>query len=188
MADQSGKWRNLVLALLAAASHPEVSDDFILMNDDFFVMKPASPPNWHRGTLAENKRHDVYGNGFKETQHVLRRLGFREKAVSYELHTPMRMNKHVLRAAIEEVGPRLPVCLHTRTLYGNLTHAGGTRHKDVKVVSPGKTFDYHSAFLSSSLRAWKGELGKYVRAQFPQMSRYESEPPRGIREVNRDIR
>ena len=45
-------------SLRAACEHPEVSDEFVYMNDDFFVMQPLDElPVMHRGTVADMVRN-----------------------------------------------------------------------------------------------------------------------------------
>jgi hypothetical protein len=49
------KFENIRLAIKAAAEHNEISDNFILMNDDFFVIKPANPEVVLHGGLLTDK-------------------------------------------------------------------------------------------------------------------------------------
>lgn len=50
--DQDNKWQNVNMMLRMVCSNDEVSKDFWLFNDDFFVMeKVEKPTNYHNGDL-----------------------------------------------------------------------------------------------------------------------------------------
>jgi hypothetical protein len=169
------KFSNLPRAILAAASEPEVSDTFVLMNDDFFVLEPHPDglPTLHRGRTAEQRRTGPYGRGYEETDKVLERMGVGDP-LSYELHVPMVVDKAAMRSALEE-GLRLHRggCLHSRTLYGNYAGIAGVQAKDVKVYSPRDTVPA-GPFVSTNAQSWSGKAGRAIREMFPTPSKEET--------------
>lgn len=170
----------------AACLDPRVSDDFILFNDDFFVMKPVQGIEpVHRGFLrhfhahyaVKNHRYRNYRDGIGRMRNILEILGVPDEAqLSYELHLPMIFNKEKrLEAyAIQDKYPAGDLALHTNTLYGNLYSVGGELVNDVKYFRPDDKPDTEAVFVSSDDKSFEaGCIGDYVRAAFPEACRYE---------------
>jgi len=133
------KYVNTTAAIKAACEHPDVSDPFILMNDDFYILRRTqSIPALHRGpvdeVIADYKARFSKGNtyivGMERTMLRLQEMGY-ERPLSYELHTPMVVEKAAMLEALE-AGSDLEV-IHKRTMYGNIAGLGGRRIDDVKV-------------------------------------------------------
>src|SRR5690606_4323505 len=107
-----------------AFGHPEVADDVIVFNDDFFVMKQmptTGPPVLHRGLLADVERHfqqrvtpGRYMLGMRQTAELLDDLGI-EDPLCYEMHTPILLNREKY-LEVWEIGNRIKYP-HSRTLY-----------------------------------------------------------------------
>jgi hypothetical protein len=169
------KWDNLPRAILAAAKCSDISDEFVLMNDDFFVMRPVlEPPKLHRGRTADQRRDGRYGKGYVETDMVLAQLGVIDP-LSYELHVPLLVEKASLRDALERgLALHRGGCLHTRTLYGNLFGQSGRQAADVKVYSERRdTWPADATFLSTNATSWSGACGRAIRAAFTEPCRHE---------------
>jgi hypothetical protein len=131
------KYANARNNLRAICRSTDISDSFILMNDDFYIVnKVKTIPYMHGGLLIDKiKRYkDLTG----ETRYVamlkktLANLSRRLKKdiLDYELHVPMVMEKEKLS---EVVG----VPDFWRSRYGNLFDVGGTEIDDVKVYGYG---------------------------------------------------
>jgi hypothetical protein len=179
--DQKGftKYQNSTANLLAACNDPRVSDDFILMNDDFFFLKPMTEvPVRHRGPVKDvieeykqrYKADKKYLQGMIET-YELCKAWFSNEPLSYELHIPMVINKEKFLdtwGAGKHIHP-----LHKRTLYGNMWQIGGEQMEDTK-----ETFKRRDAntteFLSTDERSFSF-LGQHRRLmrKFPQKCEYE---------------
>lgn len=171
------KYRNTTAAVRAACEHPEVSDPFVLANDDMFVMAPLERiPVWHRGLVEDveayyaRRANGHYLRGMRETRGLLYRLGV-PRPVSYEVHVPMPVGKAGMLAALE-AGAALDV-LHKRTLYGNLAHIGGLHVSDVKVLHAGRV-QPRGPFLSTLPLSWRGGAGRLVRERFPERCGFEA--------------
>ena len=143
----------------------KLTDEFILMNDDFFVMQPTDLRTYHRGTLANHiasrRLNDNYTKTLVKTYDYLKSIGI-EEPLSYELHTPMVLNKHKLREMYEAIVPLIShsSVMLTRSLYGNIYKIGGDFMDDVK----NPTVPIGMMFISSSDATFKGELGEYIRS------------------------
>lgn len=175
---QGTKFQNTTAAVRAACEHPEVSDPWILVNDDFFVMRPLPDgmPVYNRGPIPETERfYAARGGGpflqaLREARELLVSLGH-EAPLSYELHVPLTVGKKQMLDALD-AGPHLDVA--KRTVYGNLAGLGGETIPDVKVAFRGPRFDQGSAFLSTMPDSFaNGEVGRLIRREFPHPCRYE---------------
>lgn len=172
------KFSNSTGNLRAAAEHPEVSEEFLYFNDDFFVMQPIRRmPALHRGPIAAIERYyaargkGAYLKGLRDTWALLAELGI-EQPLSYELHVPMLLQKARLLETLE-LGAHLPV-LHKRTLYGNVWGLGGRQIPDCKVIDRGWTFPKAAPFLSTLPVSFaSGAAGQHIRRAFPEPGPYE---------------
>lgn len=182
--EQSGsKFNNSTNNLLQACRNKELSDEFIFMNDDFFIMKPTeSIPALHRGVVSEVIRSyqqqrggDEYIDGMQQTKALLVSMGFTEP-ISYELHVPILLNKNKFIEVMElqrRLNPHIRV-VHKRTLYGNLANLGGIKTDDVKVYKNAPEFCEQWPFISSDDEAFRyGAVGLFVRSRFMKRSQYE---------------
>lgn len=188
------KYENSTANVRAACEHPEVSADFVLMNDDFFVTQPMDAvPVLHRGPIAdvyayyESVRPTLspYLSGMAQTRDLLESLGHTD-LLSYEVHVPMPVNKQAMIEALQlAAGVRLKhndpfrskriTALHKRTLYGNHFSIGGTFSEDCKVFRDDQDFDAERPFLSTDDVVFsKGRVGEMLRDRFPEPSPYEA--------------
>lgn len=153
---------NQILKLKWAIENLDLTDEFYLFNDDFFVMKPISDiPYYHKGLLVDQvakRRTGSYGRALKST---LEFLG--DEALSYELHVPFLFDKKKLYTAIEWLEPEISSgkCPLIRSVYGNAYDVGCEEITDVKNIKEfeGKTF------LSTTEQSFKRGIGDYIRSQ-----------------------
>jgi hypothetical protein len=165
--------------LRAACEHPEVSEEFVYFNDDFFVMEPVDQvPVLHRGPLADvigATRSSLYRRGAQATALLMERLGLAKGGplLSYELHVPLPVSKTLMLEAMT-AGAKLPV-LHKRTLYGNLHHIGGEQIADVKVKGADNRGPSGPWLSTTDASFEQGAVGERIRAAFPEPCRYEAD-------------
>jgi hypothetical protein len=179
----SNTWNNWV----AAARHPDISDEFTLFNDDFFVTRPVEDvPALHRGPLGEmiewyaRNRLASHRQRAAVTRRALQMAGHGEPLHSYELHTPMVINRHILAEGVKWLSSSRStdgVNISKRTFYGNLAGIGGERSPDVKVVKGSDGVpEVRLPFVSTSPASWAGLAGGWIRQLFPDVGRYERVP------------
>ncbi len=167
----------------AAAQHPEISDKFILFNDDFYVTRPTDRlPALHRGPLDAmiewygQRRATTHRWRAVSTRALLRRLGHAD-LFSYELHTPLVVDKALLASALAwlEHSHSEPLeRVSKRTFYGNYAQIGGEQTRDIKVqLARGGLPETDLPFLSTSPVSWGGLTGGWVRRAFAEPSPYE---------------
>lgn len=167
------------LGFQAIVDTPEIAEDFILMNDDFFVLKQIDQVvNWNGGLLKDKVRlYDgiapvyIYTKLLKETYRYLVLQGIKDP-LDFEMHTPMVMNKTNLSYIAD-----MPML--TRSLYGNMFGVESETHKDVKVYPHGqfnnRTFDMNkeTPYLSSMDETFTDVLNKILKDRFTVPSQYE---------------
>jgi hypothetical protein len=171
------KYDNVKTGLLKVIKSDQLSDQIILMNDDFYVLQPTELDYYYSGTLDERiKRiatkspNNLYSNRLTDTMHELQDLGIPEP-LDYELHIPMKLDKEGLTEALEF--PQF------RSAYGNLNDVGGQQTLDVKVYSSKLYLDLSynwtldSKFLSSDDGSFTTLRHKLLEPLFPTPSIYE---------------
>lgn len=182
----ANKYDQVESNLQSLVDSKHISETFVLMNDDFFIVKPVSSIEYfHRGSLlsAYNDlvKHmgqpDLYANKlWKMLKGINNELNIKDP-LSYELHVPMVMEKSKLSTLL---GKRYPMW---RSFYGNKYSVGGSPMADVKVYSHNahsyRSIDYltnESSFLSTDDESFK-VLQPYLDSLFPIPSKYELDKP-----------
>jgi len=175
------KYANAFKNLYAILASDKIPKEFVLMNDDFFIIKEFDPKQyWYEESIEEKhgKYFDAYERSsytrrLSETKHRLHKMGY-TNAKSYELHVPFYVEKWKLARAIKNES------LLWRSMYGNMFEVGGEYMEDVKVYATVKmNFKNHnykkskSAFLSSDDVAFETVLKDYLAKKFPKATKYE---------------
>lgn len=170
------KYDNARANLAAVTRHYDVSDNFVLMNDDFYAIRPVETVEpMHRGLMQKHLDMIHVNLGYKElvqeTFDTLVRIGV-EQPVSYELHVPMVMNKAKLAKIL-----RMPGLW--RSLYGNIYGIGGEEYLDVKVhntIDIDNLMNNPLPYISSHENTFQGILDGYFVTAFPNPSKHEKSP------------
>lgn len=179
--DQVGKtkYEKVHNLIKAAIECDEISDDFYLFNDDFFVLSPVNSllpmidgSLWCKVRRLEKKYkgETKYSKRLLATARALRDAGY--DRLNYELHVPMVINKEKANEVIKEFGPDIAF----RSAYGNRFTKYGMLHPDVKIMSLEKRPDpdLHNVYLSTYDKSFEeGAVGKYIRNKFRKKSDYE---------------
>ena len=170
-------WERVDYSIERICKDPEVSDDFWLFNDDYFIMAPYDGAEVMRGNgslLARVgeivRRHGMespYSRLLVDTNWILEDNG--ETTADYTLHVPMLVNK---RKALE-VLHRFGKGHDFNNLYGNVAY-----QRKGKVMGDVKVYDMDSApdwpLLSTVEDTFRrGEVGRKIRDMFIKPSRYE---------------
>ena len=181
---RNNKYKNTTASLKRVCANPELSDEFILMNDDFFVLKPITDPvkelNLCRGPIEKviqeykKRYHNVvmpYIQGMQQTKIFLEDIGIKTP-LSYELHIPMVLNKHKVLEMFNLPHLDSIQVIHKRSLYGNLYLTGSKEINDVKVL-----IDYFyqlgtDKFLSTEDNSFS-RCRSFLNDLFPDKSEYE---------------
>lgn len=178
--DTSNKYENIRNAIKSVSINSDISDDFVLMNDDFFVMNPLSEiPVFHGGLLIDKINDYItlvgmtrYVKLLMNTHRFLTNYGIKNP-LDYDIHTPIQMNKANLTKIIHK--KHFP-----RSMYGNIFNIGGTEIKDVKIYpntsnlySKSYNIDTSIPYLSTLDSSFKGVFA-LLYGMFSDKTEYEN--------------
>jgi hypothetical protein len=143
VAQDRHKYANAFNNIIAICDSKEISESFVLMNDDFFILKRFDLNDiFHGGPLVnkikthiKNMPDSRYGRKLIETRDMLKSNNLYD-SLDYELHVPMVLEKDKLRVIVKKYPELL-----WRSMYGNLYRLGGKEIKDVKVYSDPRRSD-----------------------------------------------
>jgi hypothetical protein len=172
---------NTTKAMRLACEMEEVTDPFIWMNDDYFILKPFREiPNMNRGHIDNvitnmSRKKENYTQGMVQTKNKLVSMGYAPDTImSYELHMPLVVHKGAMLEALAIAERPSVRPLHKRTLYGNLCNLGGESRPDNKYTANDTRFDRDSDFISTSDVSFERyPIGKWLREKFPNKGIYE---------------
>ena len=176
------KYSNARNNLKAICNSELISESFIFMNDDFYIInKVDSVPYMYSGTLDKKikVREDLFsGNSYTGLlRQTLNGLFRKTKAIvlDYELHVPMIMEKKKLSKVLMFSGL-------WRSVYGNTFKVGGIKVRDVKVYSKNNKFysngydinNLEYDYLSSNDDSFEIVKEKVLNKRFKTKSIYEA--------------
>lgn len=172
----NSKWQQIKSSMWQIVNNPDITDDFFLFNDDFFVMKPFEGEyvNYVDGTLEERVikgHHDRNGmNPYLRTLYKAEQelKALRCPTMNYDVHLPMLMNKQLVIDSINKCSsPQM------RSVYGNINRIPYRLHPDVKVCEL-DVVPHEPDFLSTNDVSFKvGQVGNYIKSVFTKPSRFE---------------
>lgn len=162
----------------AACDTAEVSDPFLLWNDDFFAMREiGSVPVYHRGpmeSMLDNPLKTPWVKGLRETAALMKQRGMLAGAMSYDVHLPLVIHKKAMLEALRMAKNIHADAIHLRTLYGAIAGLDGIQHEDPKMMR--RTDPFPSGdWLSSGNDTFRSTVEPVLRYLFPEKSPYEKE-------------
>ena len=176
------KYKNAAENLKKICSSSEISESFILMNDDFYIIKKINNiENYHGGYLLNkiNLYQKINGNSnytrkLAATYKKIIGLGIADP-LDYELHIPMIMEKEKLKEVLQYEDKFL-----WRSMYGNIFNVEGKEMQDVKVYTRGPlvfksynlNIDQHT-YLSSADSSFDIIYDKILKVNFKQKTKFE---------------
>lgn len=177
--DRSTKWSNTSLLLKTACLDPDISENFIMFNDDFFVLLPVEEiPYFADGPLSK-RIYNLYRKYSHLTQYSLRLTHTKTlleaeslPTVNYAVHYPIIINKKEMLDTFE----KFPKGLMWRSLYGNHHKKEFRITKDCKITDYVTIPEQTQVFVSTSDKSFqRGKIGNYIRECFSRPCRWEIE-------------
>lgn len=171
------KWENIWDNVRLACQNPDISDPFILMDDDMFIMRPARTiPYLHRGPLADALNPDDASAWKQSLGHTFdwceaNGIG---NPLNYELHIPYVVHKAQALEALDKARNwSWPLPPQARSVDGNYWQRGGIQVADVKIGRRlrGK-IDTTGKYLSTEDQTFRNIYPALSRT-FPTPSPYE---------------
>lgn len=157
----------------------QISDTFILMNDDFFIMDPVENLQYmYSGLLLDKIKiresqnpGDLYTKMLLKTYSELYQRSHIKHPLDYELHVPMIFEKEKLASVIGSQGL-------WRSMYGNIHGVGGEQFSDIKIYNKDHVLsknhiDINSPYLSTEDKVFNDHRD-WFNEKFPEPSKYES--------------
>jgi hypothetical protein len=180
VAQTSNAFQNVRTNLKTIIDNFDISEDFVFMNDDFFIVKKIdSVPTYYNGLLSDrSRRHtelagmNYYANFLMRSDQALRRYGIKEP-LNYELHVPIVFNKTMLLETIDKQ-------FSIRSCYGNIHNIGGKEIRDVKIYTnprfaeDSSSIDNDTPFVSTDDESFR-KMGDIIKDMFPDRSSYEND-------------
>lgn len=130
--------RNIANKLLSVSERKEISDNFIMFNDDYFLTKEIDfkkLPYYYQYDLSEkikNRREqDLYYRAMKNTYLHLTKLGL--PTLHFDIHYPIVYNKKLIKEIINSVNWESNGGYVIKSLYCNTLKIEGIYKEDVKI-------------------------------------------------------
>jgi hypothetical protein len=179
--DIGNKYANIRNCLMAIPQIGAISEEFVMIEDDMFIVKEMGRvPVFHGGLLYDRIDYlssispdSQYVRKLKATYNYLIKRGVK-RPINYDVHIPLVMEKSKLAESLDhEVFPR--------SVYGNLNNIGGVYTEDVKVHLSGawekKSYDFRTgslAFISTEESdSFEAVYKEVLKEMFPEKSQYE---------------
>jgi len=175
------KFENIKNCMKVVAETKEISDDFVSMHDDFFIVKKINKFEIYHGGYLEDRvseynllsPNSYYTRLLANTHKRLKKMKYKNP-LDYDIHVPITMNKDNLKISLSQ--PYLE-----RSMYGNMFDIGGIKREDVKVYFNGslmeRSYDYlsnSSEYISTTDRSFNDLKKDLLEDMFPDATIYEA--------------
>lgn len=132
------KQDNIKRKLVAACQHPDISESFVMMNDDYFLLKEVDAsqmPFYYHGNVAMAfRRKRKQGHYKRALQNTINELSFRDLPLRYfDVHAPMIINKYRFLEIINSFNWNERDGYVIKSVYANSLKIEGTPYDDCNV-------------------------------------------------------
>lgn len=179
--DQRNRYRdrNIMLKMAKACKDNRVSDDFLMVHDDHFLLadyEAGAFPYYHMGHMMPGVGQ--YGETKRNTEHLLCLLpGI--PIYNYDCHCPILFNKQrfMMSVALADWSKWYGYCI--KTLYCVMNAVQGERAEDLKIRMP---YDKDMIYKIIEGRKWfsigdrcfaPGGMWNVLNELYPNKSKYE---------------
>lgn len=177
------KWKekNILDKITAASMNPFVSEDFLMMNDDHFILSEIDAlnyPYYNKGKIMDSVKSNFgpYRKTMLHTYNFCVRRGFPKDNV--DTHCPIRYNKSNFLQSFNKVDFLTPWGLGIKTVYCTVNRIKSEYMEDNKFRPNAK---YETIVEESKGRhviscydgAMSNDLGRFMNEKFPNKSKYE---------------
>lgn len=170
------KVMNVIEKLKIVCNDDRISDDFILMNDDFFILEPTEIQYYHQWTISDHilRRQDEWLWFSNYFEWIVKTQSHFENGLDYELHIPFIYNKKKLLNLFEKYD--FSDWLLIRNMYWNEYKVWGKFIEDVKHRN-WKWFikEENQIYISSNDKSLRDKkFSEFIYNWFSEPSCYES--------------
>lgn len=163
---------NIMHKISVACKTPEISENFLFLNDDHFLMKPFEVdkfPYLYSGDLGEyikKRGNDEYGRRAQNTFNHLKAQNLPTK--HFDIHTPILYNKEKFLTLVSSLDWEKKQYI-IKSLYANSLQIEGVETSDHKYNNP-PTTDVAVYSTYPNLRA---SVTRFLSEQYSNKSRFE---------------
>jgi hypothetical protein len=177
------KEKRIMLKVLAACDLPEVSPEFLFMNDDHFLRATVEAdkyPYYYNGNLVDweskKKMWDPYKQAIQNTLSYL--IKNELPARHYDIHTPVLYDKELFKNVMGRYDWDIKAGYVIKSLYCNTLNIAGTPLKDCKISESLHRFGianliYNRPVFSIGDGGMNGAMKEWLEEFYPNKSRYE---------------
>lgn len=178
--DQENKMQNAIQKIRIACQIEGLSQEFILMNDDFFFLKEHQKiETFTNGTLAKMRddhktQAGYYFYAIKNTLDLLQQAGIKEP-LNYEHHRPMRIDKTKFLTMVDALNWKKEIYIF-RSIYGNIYGVPAIDKPDCKIFS----FNHLSKIERGDIISTDNpvvmtkKFQTWIQNKYPTRSKYET--------------
>jgi hypothetical protein len=177
--DKEDKQLNVINKILLACCCPDLSENFILMNDDFYFLENTySIKNYSTGGFKDKiKNYEMkypnseYTHALKQALKNMERLGI-EEPYDFEIHYPIVFNKEDFKSLFDKyVDKTIPTVY--RSIYANYYKYKPVITDDFKIYTAFPE-EYDREFLSTDDEILNDrKFLRFMNSKFPKKSKYE---------------
>lgn len=175
------KARNIMEKIYIACCDPRISENFMLFNDDYFLLKNISAinyPYYYKCDLNYTVKVNVgeYQHHAQATLDLM--LANNLPIFNFDSHYPIIYNKTKFRTLVEKLNLNIPYGFIARSTYCNYYGIKGFEKPDCKISHPYRIeriqqLNEHRECFSTSEQAINLAMQKYLKQLYPNKSKYE---------------
>lgn len=177
------KERNIFRKIMKAVEHPEVTEDFIFLNDDHYLLKQFDTealPFYYKSTLEETMAKNL-GDYRKSVNHTRKYLIQNHKpTLDFDTHFPIVYNKQKFLDTFvcNGIDWDRQFGYVIKSLYCNMNNIEGEFGGDCKIQHSMSYTEIvnkigDKSFFSTSDGCMNRDMIKYLNEQYPNKSIYE---------------
>lgn len=166
---------NIMRKISRAIEEPELTDDFLFLNDDHFLLHPFTAnefPYFYEKTLEvylKERGSDTYGRRAKNTLEHLKANNLPTK--HFDIHFPIIYNKSLFLQHVTNAVDWNKNAYVIKSMYANSLLIEGVEGKDSKI---GKELPSLEKVFSTTPR-YRANIQRFFREQYPKASRFEKQ-------------
>lgn len=179
---EMNKEANIKQKILAACDNPDISTNFLFLNDDHFLLSDFDAqtfPYYYKGTLGNllaRKRRGLYYRAVDRTYRHL--LDKSSSTLHFDTHCPIVYNKDKFRKVISEMNWETRCGIIIKSLYCNRLGIEGIKEPDCKINKLCSKEEILSIikerkFFSIGNRALNNNLEEVLEQLYPEKSPWE---------------
>lgn len=171
------KERNIFNKIMAVCKDERVTDDFLFMNDDHYLLKEYEAgkfPYYYHGRLSEKRTVTDYKKTVKNTSEFIGDVAY------FDIHCPILYNKRKFGwLSFPDWNKHFGYCIKTLYLaYNSLSQFNTEEYADLKISEPLTSSQIREqltgrAWFSIGDKAFNGEIVDVLQDLYPLKSKYE---------------